>query len=254
MALIADALHNATDIVGLFIAWGAMLISKSASSERFTYGLRSSTILAAFINSVFIFVMVGGVTWEALARFGEHSQISLDIVMYVAAFGVLINGITAFLLYKGSHKDINIKGAFLHMIADAGISAGVILSSVLILLTGWLWLDPLVSILIVFLVIVSSWGLFKESIKLILNAVPESINIREVKNYLLKQKGVHEVHDLHIWALSSTEVALSAHLVVAKPKDDLLHKVSEEMKELFNITHSTIQFESKSNRACKTSC
>lgn len=255
MSLVADALHNASDVLGLFIAWGAYIISKSASTDRFTYGFKNSTILATFANAVFIFVMVGGVAWEAIARLGKSYEVSLDIVMVVSSLGVLINGFTAFMLFAGSYQDLNIKGAFLHMLADAAISLGIILSSLFISFTGWFWVDPLVSIMIVILVILSSWGLFKESIMLIFNAVPDHIDLRKVRDYLSKLEGVKEVHDLHVWALSTTETAISVHLIVTtKVPKNFLHYVAEEMKEHFKITHATIQIENSSKRVCQTSC
>jgi len=245
MALLADAGHNLSDVLGLAIAWGASILAKRPPTPRYTYGLRSSSILAALLNAVFLLVATGGIVWEAVRRFAEPAPVAGTTVIIVATIGILINGITAWLFASGRKGDINIKGAFLHMMADAAVSAGVVAAGVLILITGWLWVDPAVSILIAVVIVWSTWGLFRESIAMTLAAVPSNIDAASVKTYLAGLPGVSQVHDLHIWNMSTTETALTAHLVMpdGAPGDSFLVQVAAQMSQRFAIGHTTIQIE-----------
>jgi len=245
MALLADAGHNLSDVLGLVIAWGASMLAKRPPSGRYTYGLRSTSILAALLNAVLLLVATGGIAWEAVQRFAEPAPVAGLTVIVVAAIGIVINGITAWLFASGRKGDINIKGAFLHMAADAAVSAGVVVAGAAILLTGWGWVDPAVSLVIAAIIVWGTWGLFRESIAMTLNAVPSAIDAANVKSYLAALPGVAQVHDLHIWSMSTTETALTAHLVMpaGAPGDSFLMKVAEEMAERFAIGHTTIQIE-----------
>lgn len=247
LSLLADAGHNLSDVLGLALAWTAVLLARRPSSNRHTYGLKRSTILAALANAVFLLVSVGGIAWEALRRFGqpEHA-IDAGVVVWVAGIGILINGATAWLFVSGRKNDLNIRGAFLHMAADAAISLGVLLTGLAMLFTNWWWLDPVVSLVIVGLIVYSTWGLFRESLDLSLDAVPANIDPEEVEKTLRHLPGVQGVHHLHIWPLSTTETAMTAHIVKTDTRldDTLLSTIREEMEEHFGITHTTIQLES----------
>ncbi len=245
MALIADAGHNFSDVLGLLLAWGASYLAKTAATEKRTYGLRKSTILAAFFNSILLMIAVGAITIEAVRKIILPEPVQGDIMMIVAGIGVVINGITAFLFMNGREKDLNIKGAFLHMAADAAVSLGVVLAGLIILSTGWLWVDPAISLVIVLVITIGTWGLLKDSFQLSMDAVPKGIDLKEVGKYLKGIDGVEEVHDLHIWAMSTTETALTAHLVIPNvTKDDFfLKKICGELHHRFGIEHSTIQIE-----------
>jgi len=256
LSLLADAGHNASDIIGLFMAWGAALLARRPASERFTYGLQSASIFAALANGLLLMVAVGGIGWEALQRFATPEAPAVGIVMAVAAVGVFVNGATAWLFHGHSHDDLNIRGAFLHMAADAAISLGVVISGALLLKTGWLWLDPLVSLAIVFVIILGTWRLLKESTTLALHAVPKNVEASAVKHYLAGLTGVKEVHDLHIWAMSTTGVALSAHLLIPSghPGDAFIRQIAYELEERFHIGHATIQIEIGDDAECHSSC
>lgn len=245
LALLADAGHNFSDVIGLLIAWGAIVLAKRKPSERFTYGLRSSTIMAALINAMILLVAVGGIVWEASHRFTAPEQVNGSTIIWVALLGVFINIGTALMLQHGSKHDINVRGAFLHMVADAAVSVGVVLAGLGMLWLGWLWLDGMVSILIAVVILWSTWGLFRESINLALHAVPEQIDIEVVHAYLGGLPGVAEVHDLHIWATSTTEIALTAHLLMpdGHPGDAFLTEASEGLNSRFHIDHPTLQIE-----------
>lgn len=245
MALLADAGHNLSDVLGLVIAWGASVLAKRAPTERYTYGLRSTSILAALLNAVFLLVATGGIAWEAIQRFAEPASVAGLTVIVVAAIGIVINGVTACLFASGRKGDINIKGAYLHMAADAGVSAGVVVAGVVILVTGWGWVDPAVSLVIAAIIVWGTWGLFRESIAMTLNAVPSAIDTSKVRTYLVGLPGVVQVHDLHIWSMSTTETALTAHLVMPSgaPGDAFLNQVAEELLKRFSIVHPTIQIE-----------
>lgn len=245
LALLADAGHNFSDVVGLIVAWGAVLAARRAPSERFTYGLRSSTILAALANSMLLLIAVGGILWEAVLRMFHPAAVAESTMIWVAAAGVAVNLGTAFMLMGGHRHDINLRGAFLHMLADAAVSAGVIVAAVTMIWTGWMWLDPAISIVIAVVIFASTWGLLNASLRLSLHAVPESIDLNEVTTFLQALPYVREVHDLHIWGMSTTEIALTVHLVTpaGHPGDAALGQLAEELEHRFNISHVTIQVE-----------
>lgn len=247
MALIADAGHNLSDVLGLVLAWLASYLAKSSPTKTRTYGLRKSTILAALFNAVILLIAVGAITVEAIRKFLEPEPVAGNIIMIVAGIGVVINTITALLFRSGSSKDLNIKGAFLHMAADAAISLGVVLAGLAISLTNIYWIDPVISLVIVIIITMGTWGLLKDSFYLSMDAVPKNINIDDVNEYLLSIQGVIEVHDLHIWAMSTTEIALTAHLVMPEANNDdyIIKKICAELQNRFGIEHSTIQIEKK---------
>ena len=246
IALLADAGHNTSDVVSLLLAWGASYLTTLPPSKRRTYGLRKTSILASLTNAIILLIAIGAIAWEAIRRFAQPQAIPGGTVMWVAGMGVVINTATALLFMKGRKGDINIKGAFLHMAADAGVSVGVVLAVLAISLTGLLWIDPAVSLLIVAVIAIGTWGLLRDSVNLAMDSVPEGIDPEAVSDYLAKLPGVTEVHDLHIWAMSTTETAL-AHLVKpeAAGEDSYLSQVAEELHEKFEIGHTTIQLERK---------
>lgn len=245
LSLLADAGHNASDVLGLVVAWVAVWLTKRKPNSRYTYGLQSSSILAALANAMFLLVAIGGIVWEALQRLSHPEPIMGNTVMIVAAVGILINGFTALLFMKGSKGDLNIRGAFLHMATDAVVSFGVVISGLIILQTGWLWLDPVVSITIALVIVIGTWSLLRNSLNLALHAVPAHIDHAKVKEFLASMKGVKEVHDLHIWAMSTTQVALSAHLLMPNghPGDAFIKEIAHELEHDFSIGHATIQIE-----------
>jgi cobalt-zinc-cadmium efflux system protein len=251
MALLADAGHNFSDVLGLLLAWGAAYLAKTAATEKRTYGLRKSTILAAFFNAIILMIAVGAITIEAVRKLIYPEPVQGSTIMIVAGMGFLINAITALLFMKGREKDLNIKGAFLHMAADAGVSLGVVLAGLLIIYTNWLWIDPVMSLIIVLVITIGTWGLLKDSFHLSMDAVPKGIDLKEVGNYLKSVNGVKEVHDLHIWAMSTTEIALTAHLVIPNAtKDDFfLKEICGQLQKRFGIWHSTIQIEKSAQAA-----
>lgn len=254
LALLADAGHNLGDVLGLFLAWGASVLVKRIPSKRFTYGLRSTSIMAALINAVLLLVVTGGIAWEALLRFRQPSDVEGMTVIVVAAFGVAINLGTALLFMAGRKGDLNVRGAFTHMAADAAISLGVVIAGFVIIYTGWHWLDPAVSLIISILIVIGTWGLLRDSLNLALHAVPAGIDSDKVRDYLTSSEGVSEVHDLHIWAMSTTETALTADLVMPAgyPSDAFRSGVVDTLHERFKIAHSTIQIEiNDSPHACK---
>ena len=245
LALLSDAAHNLSDVFALLIAWAAFQLGKSPPTRRRTYGLRRSSILAALANALVLLVVVGGIVWEAIGRFAQPEPVEAGTVIGVAAVGVAINGITALMFMAGRKQDLNINGAFLHMAADAAVSLGVVLAGLGILASGWNWLDPAVSIVVGAVIIWTTWGLLWESLSLAMDAVPAGIDSGAVEAYLAALPGVATVHDLHIWGMSTTEVALTAHLVMPRPPadDQLLGAVCHELRERFRIGHVTIQIE-----------
>lgn len=245
MALIADAGHNLSDVLGLVLAWGASYLAQSTPTGRRTYGLRKSTILAALFNSVLLLIAIGAITIEAVRKFVEPEPVAGETIMIVAGIGVIINTLTAMLFISGRKKDLNIRGAFLHMTADAAVSLGVVLAGLAIINTGFYWIDPVISLIIVIVIAAGTWGLLKESFLLSMDAVPKNIDAEEVKQYLKSINGVTDVHDLHIWAMSTSEAALTVHLVMPdSDKDDLLlKKISTGLHNKFGIEHATIQIE-----------
>jgi cobalt-zinc-cadmium efflux system protein len=245
LALLADAGHNLTDVLSLLLAWGASRLSQMQPTKRYTYGLRSSSILASLINAIILLIAIGAIAWEALRRLNQPEEIQGGIVMAVAAFGVVINGATALLFVKGRESDINIKGAFLHMAADAGVSLGVVVAGFAISRTGLYWIDPVTSLVIVAIIAIGTWGLLRDSTCLALQAVPPGIDANTVKEYLATLPDVVGVHDLHIWPMSTTETALTAHLEMpnANAGDKFLHDVCQHLHDEFKIEHCTIQIE-----------
>jgi cobalt-zinc-cadmium efflux system protein len=245
LALLADGGHNLGDVLGLGLAWGAMILARRRPTPNRTYGLRRSTILAAFINAVLLLVASGGIAWEAVLRLAHPAPVAGPTVVIVAGAGILVNTATALLFWRGRRQDINIRGAFLHMAADAGVSAGVLVSGLMIELTGQPLIDPVVSLLIVLAIALSTWGLLRHSFDLMLDAVPRGIDPHEVQAYLAALPGVAAVHDLHIWATSTTETALTAHLIKPDPAgdDQLLAEICETLHHEYDIDHPTLQWE-----------
>jgi cobalt-zinc-cadmium efflux system protein len=245
LALLADAGHNLGDVLGLLLAWDAHRLSERSPSHRRTYGWKSTTQLAALTNALILLIAVGGIAWEAIRRFSNPQSISGATVIYVASLGVVINTAAALLFIAGREKDLNIRGAFMHMAADAGVSLGVVVAGVGIVATGWLWIDPVVSLIIAVIILVGTWQLLIDSLNLVLQAVPAGIDSEEVSNYLLSIPGVKAVHDLHIWAMSTTETALTVHLVKPDLEDDdaMLCRVRADFCERFGIEHVTLQVE-----------
>ena len=251
LALISDAVHNLSDVIALLLAWGAAWLSQKQPTPRHTYGYRRASILAALFNAGLLLVAVGGIIVEAINRLQQPAPVAGWTVVAVAAFGIVVNGGTALLFMRGRHGDLNIRGAYLHMVADAGVSFGVVVAALIIMLTGWLWIDPAISLVIAAVVLASGWGLARDSVNLALDGVPRGIELSDVRDYLGTLDGVLEVHDLHIWAMSTNETALTAHLVRPDGTDDaFLHQVCEELSHRFNIHHATLQIES-SGEVCK---
>jgi cobalt-zinc-cadmium efflux system protein len=253
MALVADAGHNLSDVLGLLVAWIASVLVKRSPTPRFTYGLRGSSILAALFNAVFLLVATGAIAWEAIARLlaPEPQPVAGVTVMVVAGIGILINGATAWLFASGS-SDINIRGAYLHMLADAAVSAGVVITGLIIVLTGAAWIDPLVSLVIAGLIVWATWGLLRDSVVMSLSAVPPGIDPAAVGAYLRARPGVTDLHDLHIWPMSTTDIALTAHLVMAQghPGNGFLVAAAEDLRSRFGIGHATLQIEEAGGPAC----
>lgn len=245
LALLADAGHNLSDVLGLLVAWVATLLAKRLPSSRNTYGLRGASIVAALANAGFLLIAIGGVGWEAVQRLFHPESPAGMTVMIVAAFGIAVNGITALLFMSGAKDDLNIRGAFLHMAADAAVSAGVVVAGGVILFTGWAWLDPVVSLVIAAVILLGTWGLLKDALHLSLQGVPAGIDFEAVRRFLAGKAGVTEVHDLHIWGMSTTETALTAHLVMpgGHPGDTFLQTVVHDLEHDFSIQHATLQIE-----------
>jgi cobalt-zinc-cadmium efflux system protein len=245
LTLLADAGHNLGDVLGLLLAWWASHLVKTRPTERRTYGLGRSSILAALANGGFLLVAVGAITWEAVRRFGDPSPVAGGTVMWIAAMGILVNAGTAFLFMSGRKDDLNVKGAFLHMAADAAVSGGVVIAGLIIMRTGWHWIDPLMSLAINGVILWGTWGLLRDSANLALDAVPEGIDTKAVRRYLESLPGITAVHDLHIWGLSTAQTALTVHLVKpdAEIDDGLLAEICCGLKEHFGIAHATIQLE-----------
>ena len=245
LALLADAGHNLSDVLGLLFAWGATLLARRRPTSRRTYGLRRSSILAALLNASFLLVVSGGIGWEAILRFRNPAPVAGGTVIFVAAVGIVINTVSALMFLAGSKSDLNIKGAFLHLIADAAVSVGVVLAGIAIVATGWLWFDPAIGLIVTAVILITTWQLLQESLNFILDAVPAGIEPLAVRTYLSERPDVSGVHDLHIWAMSTTETALTAHLVMpaGHPGDAFLVQVSRELHDHFGIEHVTLQVE-----------
>lgn len=245
MALLGDAGHNLGDVLGLIIAWVAAWLLTRPGSSQFSYGYRRTTILSALLNALILVFTCGVIVYESIVKLIHPVAVNEPIIIIVALIGVVINGSTALLFMRGVHDDLNIRGTFIHLAGDALISIGVVIAAVIILLTHWVWLDPVVGLLIVLMILLSTWGLLRDSLKMVLDAVPPHIDLEQVRQYLLAIPGVESIHDLHIWALSTQQNALTAHLVMPKAKlsDKAMQKTSHELAHQFNINHSTIQVE-----------
>lgn len=252
MALIADAGHNLSDVLGLIIAWIASVLTARPPSARFTYGFKSSSILAALGNAAFLMMALGAILVETIRRLFEPEPVAGPTVMIVAAIGIVINTATALMFMRGRHHDLNIRGAYLHMAADAAVSAGVVVAGLLITLTGAQWIDPATSLVIVGVIAWGTWGLLKDSLRMSLLGVPGNIDERRVRSFLEGLNGVEAVHDLHIWPMSTTETALTAHLVMpgGHPGDGFLHQLAHELEHVFAIGHPTVQIETINGHEC----
>src|ERR1700743_796092 len=251
LALISDAVHNFSAVISLLLAWAAMWLARKQPTDRHTYGYRRASILAALVNAGLLLIAVGGIAVEAINRIREPAAVAGWTVGLGAALRIVVNGGTALLFMRGRHGDLNVRGAYLHMMADAGVSLGVVVAAFIIMATGWLWVDPVISLGIAAVVLASGWGLAKDSVNLALDGVPKGIELAKVSAYLAELEGVTHLHDLHIWAMSTNETALTAHLVCPGGTDDnFLHRVCEELSHRFNIHHATIQIEA-SGEVCK---
>lgn len=247
-ALLADAGHNLSDVLGLLLAWGAALLARKQPSARYTYGLRSSSILAALANALLLLIACAAIAWEAVSRFSAPAPVASITVMVVAGIGILINGMSAWLFVAGSKDDLNIRGAFLHMAADALVSLAVVIGAAVMFFTGWYLIDALLSLVIVAVILFGTWNLLREAIRLALSAVPANIDLDTVEQFLLHLPGVTGVQDLHIWGMSTTEAALTAHLVMLEghPGDEFMADVSHQLTERYRIAHTTIQIQQQS--------
>ena len=252
MSLVADAAHNLSDVLGLVAAWVATVLVRRRASARFTYGYRGSSILAALFNAVFLLITMGAVIWEAIVRLVHPEPVAGVTVMVVAAVGILVNGVTAWLFAGGAEGDVNIRGAFLHMLADAAVSAGVVVAGLIILWTGLAWIDPVVSLVIAGLVVRATWGLLRDSVAMSLDAVPPTISPEAVRGFLGARPGVASLHDLHIWPVGTASVALTAHLVMdaGHPGNAFLAETADALRERFGIDHATLQIEAAGGPAC----
>lgn len=250
-ALLSDAAHNLSDVLGLALAGGAAWLAAQAASEQRTYGFSKATVLAALANALVLVIACGGILWEAVGRFFTPETVRPVYVMAVAAAGVAVNGATAMLFLAGRKQDVNVRGAYLHMLADAGVSAAVIVAGAAIWLTSWQWIDPAISVAVVLLILWSTWGLLKESLDLALDAAPAHIDVAAVRKVLAEQPGVVAVHDLHVWAMGATKPALTAHLVRPEGGDDaFLASVADAISASFGIAHVTLQVERAQRDDC----
>ena len=252
MALLADAGHNLSDVLGLLIAWGAATLGRRSPTGKYTYGFRSSSILAAFLNALLLLVAIVVIAVEAIRRFSEPEPVAGGTVMIVAAIGIVVNGVTALLFMSGRKGDLNIRGAFLHMAADAAVSAGVVVAGFVILKTGLTWIDPVTSLVIVAVIAIGTWGLLRDSVNMSLQATPPGIDPEEIGTFLRGREGVQDIHDLHVWPMSTTETALTVHLLIPGgfPGDTFTAGVAAALKEKFGIDHATIQIETDPRTPC----
>jgi len=250
LALLADAGHNLSDVAGLALAWAGGIAGRIAPDHRHTYGWRRASILAALANAILLLVAMGSLAWEAIQRLGAPTQTRGLTIIVVAAIGVVVNGLTAALFMSGRSRDLNIRGAYLHMAADALVSLGVVGAGALYLWTKWDWLDPVASLTIAAVLVISTWQLFRQSLHLMFDGVPDSVDLTAVQRHLLSQPGVEEVHDLHVWAMSTTDIALSAHLVIpgGYPGEVFIDALAETLHERFEISHPTIQIETSQKK------
>ena len=252
MALLADAGHNFSDVLSLLLAWGASVLAARPPSARFTYGLKSSSILAAIANAALLWVALGAILVETIRRLADPAPVAGVMMMAVAAIGIVVNGACAFLFAKGRQQDLNLRAAFQHLLADAAVSAGVVLAGLLVYLTGARWVDPVTSLAITGVIAWGSWSLLRDAVKMGLLAVPDGIDESAVRGFLAAQPGVSAVHDLHIWPMSTTETALTAHLVMpgGYPGDAFLHELAHELEHDFAIGHATVQVETSGGAEC----
>jgi len=253
LALLADAGHNLSDVLSLLLAWGATILARRAPAGRRTYGLRKATILASLANAILLLVAVGAIVSEAVHRLDAPARIDSDLVMLTAGLGVLINGATAMLFMRGSHDDLNVRGAFLHMAADAGVSLAVVAGAFVMAQTGLLWVDPALSLIIAGVIVLGTWGLLRDSMDLAMDAAPRGIDVDKVRAYLAGLPGVESVHDLHVWALSTTETAMTAHILRPRNADGdaFLHQACEGLEKRFRIGHATLQVETDAAHVCR---
>lgn len=253
LALLADAGHNLSDVLSLGLAWGAVVLARRAPGGQRTYGLRKATILASLTNSVLLLLAVGAIVSESVRRLAEPGGVATPVVMATAGLGVVINTATALLFFRGSHGDLNARGAFLHMASDAAISLAVVAAAAIIGATGFAWIDPAMSLAIAAVIVLGTWGLLKDSVNLALDVAPKEIDVSQVRDWLAALPGVEEVHDLHIWAMSTTETALTAHLI--RPQngdaDAFLHQTCDGLASRFNIGHATVQIETDIAHVCR---
>jgi cobalt-zinc-cadmium efflux system protein len=243
LALLADAGHNLSDVIGLVLAWGGALAGRLRPDARHTYGWKRASILAAFINALLLLVAMGSLVWEAVHRLQTPQAVEGVTIMVVASIGIVVNTATALLFMRGRETDLNIRGAFMHMAADALVSAGVVVAGALALWFGWTWLDPVVSLLIAAVILVGTWNLFKQSLHLLFDGVPESVDLHAVQALLASLPGVERVHDLHVWAMGTSEIAMTAQLVMPQghADDAFLKHATEQLHDRFEIEHVTIQ-------------
>ena len=253
MALIADAGHNLSDVLSLLLAWGASILAARPPSERFTYGLKSSSILAAIANAALLWVALGAILVETIRRFSNPEAVTGQTMIVVAAIGIVINMASAMLFARGRKDDLNIRAAFVHLMADAAVSAGVVVAGILVVTTGQQIIDPITSLAITAIIGWTSWGLVRDSFRLGMLGVPDTIDMAEVRAFLSSRPGVQAVHDLHIWPMSTTETALTAHLVMpdGRPGDDFMHSLTHDLNHDFGIGHPTIQIETASDALCR---
>jgi len=257
LSLLADVGHNLSDVASLALVLFANKIAIKQANDKYSFGYKQSTVLVALVNGGILLFALGAVAYEAVIRISNPQSIEGGVVAAIAGVGIVINSISAFLFFRDKEKDLNVKGAYLHMASDAVISLGVVIAGIVIIYTGWFWLDSIVSLILVIVVVIGTWGLLKESLRLTLNGVPTDIDMGEVKNYFLSLRGVSEVHDLHIWAISTTETALTIHLVIPNDiLDDVIYKnIRENLHHKFNIAHSTIQIEKNNGQFhCEQKC
>lgn len=252
MALLADAGHNFGDVLGLVLAWIAAALAQRPPSQTHTYGLRRATILAALANAMLLLVAVGAIILEAVRRLLEPATVAGETVIWVAAVGIVVNGVTAWLFAAGRKSDINIRGAFLHMAYDALVSLGVVVAGVVVLLTGWSLIDPLVSLVVAAVILLGGWGLLRDSIGMSLDAVPAGLQLSRIDAFLRAQPGVSAIHDLHVWSISTTQRALTCHCVMlgGHPGDAFLAKLAQDLNQQFNVDHATVQIEIHAHSAC----
>ena len=253
LALIADAGHNLSDVLGLLLAWGAIWLAGKAPSDKRTFGFRKATILASLGSALLLLVSLGAIAWEAIERFTNPQPVQGLTVMIVAGIGVVINTITALLFVSGQKEDLNIRGAYLHMAADAGVSLGVVFAGAISMYTGWLLVDPITSLIIVAIIFVGTWSLLRDSMNLALDAVPKGIDMQAIRDYLATLPQVSQIHDLHVWAISTTEVALSVHLIVSDKEPlprDFLNRIQQQLHDEYGIEHATIQLEREGDQQC----